>query len=498
MSNLMTVAAAKNAPAAPRQGEEFDVHFEQAGDTGDSTSEILADSAQENLRTTADPDDELKITGSPEYSKNPPQGDSSGSPTLDVGSILENLAAKGLLPTGSQSSATLLAHNTGQTKSTHMSGANSEGVGGKTNIANSDPLAMPANRRFAALRTSETSDLLGQAPGSQKQNSGQAVLDLNAAQFRRQLAELLKNGSKTGSEPPRLGELTVKPVRNDGFSGAAKQQSFAPGTLTQQTQNSAVSLENAKPISGGASETFSQTNAFGFRETHTQTDDLSPSRSRRSIRGGNDSTNAAAVSSAKVPVQTADVFKTAQNQSLSAANIQPIAEQHMLASEGAPSEHFVTPLSEPGLQIGNLRTSETMLARPEAARMIASQMAEAVMRAQNNKVEIALHPEELGRVRMVLSTTELGVTVSIVAERVETLDLMRRHIDQLAEEFRELGYQNIGFEFSGGKRNHGSDGKSSNPQSHKPSHPDDQRDAVGSVQIQTARALQSSGLDLRL
>lgn len=75
-------------------------------------------------------------------------------------------------------------------------------------------------------------------------------------------------------------------------------------------------------------------------------------------------------------------------------------------------------------------------------------MADFLTRHTDRQVEITLNPEELGRVRMALQTTETGVIVTIAAERTETLDLMRRHIDQLAAELRQLGYFSIGFAFS--------------------------------------------------
>lgn len=93
---------------------------------------------------------------------------------------------------------------------------------------------------------------------------------------------------------------------------------------------------------------------------------------------------------------------------------------------------------------------DSALARPETARHVAAQMAAALHTLPGKATEIALNPEELGRVRMVLSTSETGVSVSITTERPETMDLMRRHIDQLAAEFRRLGYDDVGFDFSGG------------------------------------------------
>lgn len=91
--------------------------------------------------------------------------------------------------------------------------------------------------------------------------------------------------------------------------------------------------------------------------------------------------------------------------------------------------------------------------RAGTVRLAGTQMVDALTRLPNQPVEIALSPEELGRVRIVLSHLDAGLIVAISAERPETLDLMRRHIDQLAAEFRQLGYENIGFEFSGGDAN---------------------------------------------
>ncbi|OED48562.1 hypothetical protein AB838_11670 [Rhodobacteraceae bacterium (ex Bugula neritina AB1)] len=89
--------------------------------------------------------------------------------------------------------------------------------------------------------------------------------------------------------------------------------------------------------------------------------------------------------------------------------------------------------------------------RPELPRMIASQIAEAFAAKGEQKVEVSLNPQELGQVKMRVVTSETGITMIIQAERPETSDLMRRHIHELAEEFRRMGYEDISFEFSGGQ-----------------------------------------------
>ena len=83
----------------------------------------------------------------------------------------------------------------------------------------------------------------------------------------------------------------------------------------------------------------------------------------------------------------------------------------------------------------------------DTVRSASAQAVEVWARQPGKPVEISLNPEELGQVRMTLSTSDTGVTVMITSERPETLDLMRRHIDQLAQELLRLGYENTAFQF---------------------------------------------------
>ncbi len=72
-------------------------------------------------------------------------------------------------------------------------------------------------------------------------------------------------------------------------------------------------------------------------------------------------------------------------------------------------------------------------------------------------LEITLNPAELGRVRLTLQAGEAAMVVTIAADRPETLDLMRRHVDVLAQEFRDIGYDSAGFSF--GQEAAGQDGQ---------------------------------------
>lgn len=63
------------------------------------------------------------------------------------------------------------------------------------------------------------------------------------------------------------------------------------------------------------------------------------------------------------------------------------------------------------------------------------------------EVEVTLSPAELGHLRMTLLPDDGAMTLTILAERAETLDLMRRHIDELAGDLRDLGFGALDFRF---------------------------------------------------
>lgn len=71
------------------------------------------------------------------------------------------------------------------------------------------------------------------------------------------------------------------------------------------------------------------------------------------------------------------------------------------------------------------------------------------MRAsKNDKVELTLDPVELGKVRFELTTTNDRMQVSLSVERADTLDLLRRHADELHAAFREAGIDGSTLSFS--------------------------------------------------
>ncbi|WP_224816471.1 flagellar hook-length control protein FliK [Hasllibacter sp. MH4015] len=80
-------------------------------------------------------------------------------------------------------------------------------------------------------------------------------------------------------------------------------------------------------------------------------------------------------------------------------------------------------------------------APPSSATAIAHQIAAAMadLGPETGPMELALDPPELGRLRLQITEVAGVLTLSIHADRPETVDLMRRHLDLLAQEFARSG-----------------------------------------------------------
>ena len=126
------------------------------------------------------------------------------------------------------------------------------------------------------------------------------------------------------------------------------------------------------------------------------------------------------------------------------------------------------------------------------------QVAEAARALRDGPVELALQPEELGKVRMTMSAGADGsMTVSMHAERPETLELLRRHIGDLARDLQAMGFDNLSFSF-------GQDRATAHRQRDLPTDDATTTEAVAIVPLANhgfadrPRMVTTGGLDLRL
>lgn len=139
----------------------------------------------------------------------------------------------------------------------------------------------------------------------------------------------------------------------------------------------------------------------------------------------------------------------------------------------------------------------TLAATPDVARNVLIQVQEAVKSARSSQVELTLSPEELGRVRMGLSASDGTMVITLAADRAETLDLLRRHTDQLSREMQSLGFGQVSIEF--GQRGTSKDEQSGNANANSFS-----SDGIGDPNSDTTsqsvrqQSIALGGLDIRI
>lgn len=139
---------------------------------------------------------------------------------------------------------------------------------------------------------------------------------------------------------------------------------------------------------------------------------------------------------------------------------------------------------------------------PALARHIGAQIAEAARpqpnAAANQPVELTLNPEELGRVRLGFATEGGALTVSITTERPETLDLMRRHIEALAQELRNLGYRDVNFSFAQQGQDQAAQNSAKSADASPTNTGDEQAELDGATAAPPPLQAPVSGIDIRL
>ena len=123
------------------------------------------------------------------------------------------------------------------------------------------------------------------------------------------------------------------------------------------------------------------------------------------------------------------------------------------------------------------------------------QLAVAIRRSEGGEIEIALEPEELGKVRLTLAPQDTRVTVSVLVERPETLELIRRHIDALTNDLRQQGYSEVALDFAQNQNRKGNKGPADLPPQAAAS---DEMVPMDVGPILPRRPVRAGGLDLRL
>jgi flagellar hook-length control protein FliK len=249
-----------------------------------------------------------------------------------------------------------------------------------------------------------------------------------------------------GEVDPELG-LDVKAMPRAGQTSQAEPKSI--GTVQQAMASHAATANTPKPTAPPQVAAFAPGEAQGVEEQplSVRAEDMSKSSEFvQVVQQGSNQRRDVPLTSAMAQTTGTETWKAVTPVSTG----QEIAPGLSDGTQDAVIEQAVS-------QTGEIRSSSTQTptappqqpqqhARAEAANVM-RQVSENLQKMSNGGVEIRLSPEELGSVRLQMAPSEHGMVVTIQADRPETLELMRRNIDQLAQDLAAAGYEGAEFSF---------------------------------------------------
>ena len=231
-----------------------------------------------------------------------------------------------------------------------------------------------------------------------------------------------------GNEPPKLDPLvalqTISTGTKSGFE--LNTQPITASNLASEAHILPLALTYRPVGSLAQSESFSHGSGDQILDTY----DLS---------------NVTAASANKYTVQMADQAllaipnKSEQSSPQDQASFLPIERASFAASPLFPTG--------PTSHSGSNATGTTSIHTPMPVTALAEQIKEHSKPGQPTSLELSLSPEELGKVRLLMTPEGDKVRIVIQAERPETLELLRRNTESLASELRQYGYASTSFNF---------------------------------------------------
>ncbi|GHC51895.1 flagellar hook-length control protein FliK [Neogemmobacter tilapiae] len=167
----------------------------------------------------------------------------------------------------------------------------------------------------------------------------------------------------------------------------------------------------------------------------------------------------------------------------------------LLSTESALEPHFIG--TSPSAPLPLMHSPAPNAAQPLAQTLSPSFIAQVQAQAAApvpGGINITLDPVELGELQMVMLQEGESLHIAITAERPETLELLRRHGDQLAQELRQAGFQSTSFSFS----QSGQDARTTTPARTDDSPPPPSPTESTDPAPPRSTAAEQGGLDLRI
>ena len=147
------------------------------------------------------------------------------------------------------------------------------------------------------------------------------------------------------------------------------------------------------------------------------------------------------------------------------AELQPTLPAFKMATNSVPERLFNQSIKEnltssvkgdgfePALGLSGLFSSNSThtasnLMVSTASRPAVQTVSDAAVQLKSGQTEIALSPEELGRVSIRMTQTDTGLVVLLTVERDETHALLRKHVTELADSLHAAGLGEAQIDFS--------------------------------------------------
>jgi hypothetical protein len=197
----------------------------------------------------------------------------------------------------------------------------------------------------------------------------------------------------------------------------------------------------------------------------------SPVAVRIIAQSGDSSRQSAVMSRAKSEVKTGAAIETGDEdtapsaQEALPAKVDPPSPTEIGATEpDIPPPDITEPepnqtrISPHVVSITNLPQAEAPASPPHVTPKAAVQLIlDQAAKPESGPVEVVLNPQELGHLRFRIHHNGEQVNIVLTVERPDTLDLMRRHGDQLLTDLRHLGISDATLSF--GQWGHGDSGE---------------------------------------
>ena len=152
---------------------------------------------------------------------------------------------------------------------------------------------------------------------------------------------------------------------------------------------------------------------------------------------------------APIPAQTFAPSHNAATQSdVGMPNAFFTTEQaHFSEQAFSAASHFNTPLTVPATPLSLQPQALLVLPAPVPVDALVQQIKTHNTPGKPSSVEMVLSPEELGKVRLLMTPDNDQLRIVIQAERPETLELLRRNLESFTADLRQSGYTMTSFSF---------------------------------------------------